>query len=52
MKPNREKFYQRLLNYKATHPDANNASLGRLFKITRERVRQIIRDHGQAKSAE
>ncbi len=43
--PNRKQFYQRVLAYMVAHPDSSNAAVGRMFHITRERVRQIRRDH-------
>jgi DNA-directed RNA polymerase sigma subunit (sigma70/sigma32) len=44
MRPNREQFYKRLIEYHRAHPESNNADIGRIFKCTRERVRQILRD--------
>jgi len=43
MRPNRQKFYERLIAYHKAHPDTNNAEIGRVFKVTRERVRQILK---------
>jgi DNA-directed RNA polymerase sigma subunit (sigma70/sigma32) len=33
---------QRLIEHKRKHPRMTNAALGRVFKLSRERVRQIL----------
>ena len=39
---------QKLLEYKQKYPKMTNAALGRVFKLSRERVRQILGE-GQGK---
>jgi len=35
---------QRLIAHKQKHPKMTNAALGNLFKLSRERVRQILKE--------
>jgi len=38
---------EKLRGYSQRHPDMSYAALGRVFKITRERVRQILSEDMQ-----
>ncbi len=46
MRRKAEQFYQKVVEYKKANPDISLRKIGRHFDISHERVRQIIKEHG------